>query len=277
MGAKKLWILVLGVVGIFLISTINLTESKSVEDMLLDTFKKEYKPVEPLLPPDAKITPGFREGVGPVVGNAQMVQGKVYVVHKGETAAYQLKKDLPLYSGDILVAMGRSRLNAKMQDKSVFALSPSTKLVIDEAVYDPAKDERKSLISLLFGRARFIVAKLKGKSSYSIKTPTAVAGVRGSDFALSVTPQKERMSSNKNTLLSRIHFVKEAHAQIGLSLLTAVVTGPGTTVSFAGAMGVAQTVGPVSVSAAAAGGAASAAAAVGAAACLLYTSPSPRD
>lgn len=142
-----------------------------------------------------------------------MVQGKVLVVHKGQSVAYKLQKDHPLFIGDMLVSGKRSRLNAKMHDKSVFSLSPYTKLVIDKSFYDPEKNERSSFLSLWFGRARFIVQKRLGKTDYKIKTLTSVCGLRDSDFALAVVPHEEKTSFIKK-FLSLINPIRKAHAQV---------------------------------------------------------------
>lgn len=240
-------------------------QGAGVEDKLLDILKKEYAPIEKLLPPDVKVQPGFKEGVGPVIGNVQVVQGEVFVFHKGQSAAYKLVQDHPLYNGDTVVSGERARLNARLQDKSVFSLAPNSKLVLDESIYNVQKDERSSTLSLLFGKARFIVAKITGKSDYNIKTPTAVCGLRGSDLALSVAPEEEKISffSRMYAVLSP---VREAHAAPAAVLLTVLVTGPETTVGFAGTVGAMQVVGPVSVSAAAAGASAIAPVTVGLAA-----------
>ncbi len=235
---------------------------------LLDTFQKEYKPPVPLLPPDVGVKPGFEAGEGVAVGNVQMVQGDVYVVHKSSRSAYQLKENLPLFAGDALIAGERSRLNAKLNDKSAFALAPNSKLVIDESVYDPSKDERSSLLSLFFGKARLIVSKIQGKSQYEVKTPTAVCGIRGSDFGLSVSPVEKKSSALKKNFASFLA-VPNAYAQPAAApLMTIVVTGPETTVGFAGAIGATQTVGPASACAAVAGASATTPVAVGAAAAL---------
>ena len=239
----------------------------NTNENLLDIFKKEYKPPVPLLPPGVTVKPGFEAGEGAAVGNVQAAQGDVYVVHQSGRSAYRLKENLPLFAGDALVTGERSRLNAKMNDKSVFALAPNTKLVIDKSLYNPSKDERSSLLSLLFGKARLIVAKLQGTSQYEVKTPTAVCGVRGSDFGLSVTPIEKKSSTLKRNLASLVA-VPDAYAQPAPPLMTIVVTGPDTTVGFAGAVGATQTVGPASVCAAAAGAAAGVPTVVGAAAAL---------
>ena len=261
------WIVGLVITISLLAAGLAVTESSSVEDAILEKLQKEFKPVEPLLSPDVEIRPGFQPGAGPAIGNVQAAQGDAFVVHKGQKAAYRLMKDHPLFTGDTLVASDRSRLNAMLNDKSVLALASYSKLVIDKSVYDANKDERSSLLTLLFGRARFIIAKLRGADpNYTIQTPTAVCGVRGSDLALAVVPDGSNLSSTGGSLASRLGLIRVAHAAPAASFLTTIVTGPGTTVGFSGLVGPTQIVGPASVCSAAAGAAAISPIGVGAAA-----------
>jgi hypothetical protein len=251
----------------FIVSMMTLgTGVGNTTENLIEQFQKEYKPPVPLLPADVSVKPGFEPGEGSVIGNVQMAQGEVYVIHKGSSAAYLLKEYLPLFVADTLVSGDRSRVNVKMNDKSVFALAPNSKLVIDKSIYDPSKDERSSLLTLLFGKARLIVSKLRGNSQYEVRSPTAVCGVRGSDFGLSVGPEEKKSSALNNRLFS-FFLVRKAYAQPALGpLVTIVVTGPETTLGFTGAAGPTQTVGPASASAAATGASATAPVAVGGAA-----------
>lgn len=248
-----------------LLFTINIPsgESASFAESLLGKFKKEYKPPQPLLPPDVQIKPGFEPGKGMAIGNVQMVQGDVYVVHKGQPSAYKLKKDNPLFTEDTLVTSERARLSASLNDKSVFSLSSNSKLVLDQSIYDPSKNERTSVLSLLFGKARFIVSKISKREDYRVKTPTAVCGVRGSDFAINVSPDTEEITALQ-TLLSYLVPVREARAAVPGALLTTVVTGEATTVGFVGTIGGTQVVGPFAVCAASTGAAAIAPITVGA-------------
>ncbi len=258
-----LWVLGVMVLGSALMFNTGKTGADSLSDRILNYLKKEAEPVEPLLPPGVKLKPGFEPGEGPIIGNLQMVQGDVLVFHRGESIAYKLQKDNPLYTGDTLITGDRSRANALLNDRSVISLAANSKLVIDESFYDPQEEKRSSLLSLLFGKARFIVAKLRGDSRYAINTPTAVCGLRGSDLALAVLPEENDVSFLPR-LFALLNPVNRAHAQAPLPLATFLVTGAETTVSFTGAAGAAQTVGPFAVSAASAGAAAAAPITVGA-------------
>lgn len=261
---KMLWIGAVIIIGLFMVINVAVSADTDLGKRLLNNFKI-FEPVEPLLPPDVKIMPKFVEGTEANVGHVQKTQGKVYVIHKDDSVAYRLKKNYSLFSGDTLITSRRSRINAVMKDKSIFALASSSKMVIDKSIYDPEKETRTSIFGVLFGRVRFIVKKLTGRSRFTVKTQTAVCGVRGSDFAISVRPATEETSSIDN-FFAKFSLIRKAHAFIPGVLITTVVTGPATTVGFTGAVGAATVVGPASVAAAATGAAATASIAVGAAA-----------
>ncbi|MFC1581151.1 FecR domain-containing protein, partial [Thermodesulfobacteriota bacterium] len=182
----------------------------------------------------------FEKGMGPDIGSAQMVQGEALVVHKGQSVAYKLKKGSPIFAGDMLVTKERSRLNAKMNDKSVIGLAPVSKLVIDKSVYDPKKDERSSFLSLMWGRARFIVSKLtKSKPNYQVKTPTAVCGVRGTDFAIAVSPDGEQFAAFQKSFAPKVSLVSTAHAAAAVPV-TVIVVGPNGSVTVKTTLGTTQ-------------------------------------
>jgi hypothetical protein len=249
-GRKKTLVLAAAIMaGLFLTLNISVSEGDSLMDRLLGNFKEEQKPVKPLLPPGVEVRPGFEPGKGAAIGKAQMVQGEALVVHKGESVAYNLKQDIPLFTGDMLVTMEKARVSVILNDQSVFALAPVSKLVLDKSIYDPEKKMRASRLSLWFGRARFMVAKIAGKSEYKVRTPTAVCGVRGSDFAIAVTPGTVKTSSLPTFLC-----FNEAYAANGQT--TTLLTGEDTTANFTGDAGPSQSVGPNSLSSSSTGGAA---------------------
>lgn len=195
-------------------------------DQLVEVFKKDIKPKLSLIPAGIKIAKGFKPGTGKAIGTFKAIKGTVLAIHRDEKTAYILKKGNKLYTSDTLISEKQSKAQAKLNDGSFITLGPYTKIVFDKSVYDPSKPTRNSLLNLLFGKARFIVTKLANfrDSRFNIKTPTAVAGVRGSDFAICVAP--------------------------GSPLTTTIMTGEGTNVTFAGNTGPTQLVGPMSASSA---------------------------
>lgn len=233
----------------------------STGDAFLNRFKV-VTPVEPLLPKDVKTDMGFEMGPGLPVGTVQKLSGQVYVIHRKEKIAYRLKGDSPLFEGDTIVTSTRSRINAIMQDQSLFSMAPSAMMVIDKSYYNAEKKERSSIMGLLFGQVRFLVKKLGASPNFRVKTPTAVCGVRGSDFAVAVGPEEGPKQSALDRILDRLNPVSEAHAIVPMVLGTTVLTGASTSVTFAGVIGTTQIVGPYAVSFAAVGAGATSAVAV---------------
>ena len=254
---KKLWFGIIFIMTLFLIVNVSGLIGADLGEKLLKNFKI-VKPAESLLPPDIIVKPGFAEGSGRPIGTIQKIRGEAYVIHKNENAAFRLKNNFPLYTGDTMITSDESSINAVMNDKSLVTLASYSKITLTESVYDPKKDTRSSLINVLFGQVRFIVVKITGVPNFTVKTPTAVCGVRGTDFCVSVIPVSVKSSG--------LGIVSKAYAFEPSSLITTVMTGPDSTVEFAGIAGPTTIIGPTSAAAAEFGTAATSASFVGSAA-----------
>ncbi len=134
----------------------------------------------------------FAPKKGESIGTVQYVQGKVLIIPHGGYDAYHLQKSLPvpIFNGDTIVTGKQSRITLLMKDQSTLTLTAQSKMVIDRSVYNPESKQRDTTLHLLLGRLRAVVAKITGENSYRVQTPTATAGVRGTDFALVVVPSQ---------------------------------------------------------------------------------------
>jgi hypothetical protein len=137
-----------------------------------------------LLPEGLVIKDLYEPGIGSPVGKTQKVQGEVVIVHKDLLIGYRAEKDLDLFKGDAIVTLADGRIWFQLNDGSVLTLAPDAKLVISRSIYDPKKKSRMSFLNVTLGKVRFLVKKLVDfkRSDVRVKTKTAVAGVRGSDF-----------------------------------------------------------------------------------------------
>jgi hypothetical protein len=142
---------------------------------------------------------GEREPVGKILS----VQGKVRIIHKDMARDYWAKKDLPLHKGDSIITQEKSQVRFKLNDGSIMTMGSRTKLVLNRSVYDPKKKTRSSFFEMSLGKARFWLKKLfyLRLSESKVKTPTAVMGVRGSDFIIKATPKLTEVTALKDTLL----------------------------------------------------------------------------
>jgi len=135
------------------------------------------------------ILPGFAAGLGRSVGVVQQVQGEVFITHDGEIQGVEATRRMRLYKGDTIQTFDDGRLRMRLQDGSIISLASNTKLKLTRSVYEKKKKRRSSFFSMALGKARFFVVKVLDfkRSEFKVKTPTAVCGVRGSDFILEAT------------------------------------------------------------------------------------------
>ena len=210
-----------GLVLILLLSSAEQTAANSIsrEELLeLLTTETDVDPLQLRALPEENFQ---GQEQGQAAGQVKRVQGTVIFIPKGGYDAYYLDKSAPVavHDGDTLITAKNSRVTLLMLDKSKLTLTPQSKMVIDKSLYDPAANRRDTKLRLLLGRLRAVVSKITGDNSYNIQTPTATAGVRGTDFALAVSPD-----------------------------MTALLTGGGdSTVELTSAAGGKLTVGPLSV------------------------------
>jgi len=260
---KKIAVYCLLMLGVLLTFNIPVLYCEDSGKKLLEKFKT-YTPDIPLIPADVTLSDKFAKLEKKKVGKINQVEGTAYVMHFGQKIAYRLKDNIPLFGKDTLVTFPGSRLNAVMNDKSVLALAPQAKLTIEKSEYSWFGNKRSTVMNLVWGRARFIVKKLSGKPGFTVKTKTAVCGTRATDFAVSVAPaDKGKKVSALDRFLAYLSFIKKAHALAPDQTITAVLTGPKSTVGLTGDVGDTSIVGPASVAGAVGGEAASEASFVG--------------
>ena len=86
------------------------------------------------------------------------------------------------------VRTGNGRIEITFDDDSTVKISPNSKLVIDEFVFDPNPKKSKMAFKVAAGTARFATGKLGlvDKNKIKIRTPTATIGIRGTDFTTTV-------------------------------------------------------------------------------------------
>lgn len=194
---------------------------------LLQFLEKEHVPSENLLPAQVTVMKGFQPGTGLSVGEVQEVHGTVLVLHYGSDRAYRLQEKMPVFRGDTLITEQDSRVALLLIDKSALSLAPRSKMLIKRSFYDASsqKEKRNTKIQLLFGRLRSFVSKIAGDSDYTITTPTAVAGVRGTDFALVVGPVSRKPSRCETFSQPSSSLSSSGDQGLITSLMTALITG----------------------------------------------------
>ena len=96
--------------------------------------------------------------------------------------------------GDELRTGRPGRMRIVFQDDTVLTVSDDSRVVVDEQVFDPNQGKSRSVLGLLEGRVSALVSEYYHRSGavYEIRTATAVAGVRGTEFVVTYDPRDDR-------------------------------------------------------------------------------------
>lgn len=124
-------------------------------------------------------------------GTVAAVQGTFEVQHTGTWQAAH--SGLPVFVGDRLRTGADGRGKVVFQDDSVLAVAPNTEIRLDAQVFDPGAGKFNSLLHLVGGKIRAWVSEYyrEPHARYEVETPTAVAGVRGTEFVAAYDPSTE--------------------------------------------------------------------------------------
>lgn len=128
-------------------------------------------------------------------GIFMVVKGQVSIDSaKGEKNS--AKVGSKVYPGDTIISLADSRGKIVMSDRNVINISPDTKIQIAKYENDPASGSKNVEMNLLQGKVRNNVEQSYDgeKSKFLIKTPTAVAGVRGTQFLTGYNPKTQMTS-----------------------------------------------------------------------------------
>lgn len=133
---------------------------------------------------------GFSIQAAEEAGTITELEGTVRIARAG-AGVEPAELNGVVYVGDQISTMRESRVTVLFKDESVLTLSPDTSLVIDEMVYKPETSFRSSMFNLLTGTIKGVVGGWfsddEELARYEVKTPTAVAGIRGTTFVASVS------------------------------------------------------------------------------------------
>lgn len=122
-----------------------------------------------------------------VHGVLRVVKGdvKIQSVKKGQLIKARIGEQV--FPRDVILIGKDSRAKIVMVDNNEINISPESQVEIQHYEFDPAAGKKDVLLNVIYGKVRAKVEqKYDGKSAkFQVKTPSAVAGVRGTDFLAS--------------------------------------------------------------------------------------------
>jgi hypothetical protein len=135
------------------------------------------------------------------VGKAESASGTVSVEREGKTEA--LKTGGPIYLHDSVKTGANSSVELVFLDESRVKMAESTVMEITEYLFNPSEKTRQGLLSMVSGKARFVVQDLQDYKDkrFRVQTQTAVVGTRDTDFVVSFDPRSKGHSGCREGFL----------------------------------------------------------------------------
>jgi FecR protein len=123
------------------------------------------------------------------IGLTTGIDGKVYQTHKDQSEKFQAELAGPIFMDDQFETEYTSKALFTFDDQSTLTMSEDTVININKHIFNPDKNIRETIINASLGWVRFkVTKKLANGSSFKVVTPTAIAGVRGTEFVVKVEP-----------------------------------------------------------------------------------------
>jgi hypothetical protein len=124
------------------------------------------------------------------VGTFTKVEGMVDIQRTGMTKASPVRAGDPVSLGDAVRTLRGGKAEIRFRDETVLQIAPESRITIDQYSFGAGESRDRGVLGLFRGKVRAVVSKAKASvvragatdTGFSIKTPTAIAGVRGTDF-----------------------------------------------------------------------------------------------
>ena len=120
------------------------------------------------------------------VGYVKTVTGEAFVVTASQSVKAQPGTAVLL--GSLLKTSKASSMGVTFKDNTLMSFGPDTEMAVDEYLYAPAEGDLKLSTRLTRGTLNYVsgvIAKLK-PTAVTVKTPTGIIGVRGTQFVAKV-------------------------------------------------------------------------------------------
>jgi len=124
------------------------------------------------------------------IGYVKIVTGEAWVSSAGQRVKAQAGTAVML--GSRLQTGAAASLGVSFKDNTMMSFGPDTELTVDEYLYAPAQNELKLSTRLIRGTLNYISGVIERLSpeSVTVKTPTGIIGVRGTQFLAKVEDEQ---------------------------------------------------------------------------------------
>ncbi|MBU1076988.1 MAG: FecR domain-containing protein [Spirochaetes bacterium] len=114
-----------------------------------------------------------------------LVKGSAYILREDDPAKIRVKIGKRILPNDVIITGKNSAVNIVIADRGLFKIKQNSNVSLKDLIRVDG-DNNKARIKVTAGKIVLGLQKLKRGSSFEVETPTAVAGVRGTSFMVSV-------------------------------------------------------------------------------------------
>jgi hypothetical protein len=118
-----------------------------------------------------------KAGAAGAVGQVATVQGSATMMRANDSPI-PLQVGDPIFKKDTLATGANATLGVTFDDETTFSLSPNTRIVVDDYVYQGGSGN-SALFNVAVGTAAFVASQIAKTGDMKVATPVATLGIRG--------------------------------------------------------------------------------------------------
>jgi len=168
-------------------------------------------PAQPSAPaaPNSDATTPATDAPEEPIGNVATVTGSASVIRNDKTTPLKVKDDV--YLNDVVQTSANSTLGITFVDATTFNLKASTRITIDNYVYEDGGKSNAAIFDVAKGTAAFVAAAVAKTGDMKITTPTATLGIRGTTGLVEVP--EGAAANNPNNVAVKLY--PDADGRVG--------------------------------------------------------------
>lgn len=129
---------------------------------------------------------GAFTGVGASpIGQVETIEGGA-TAQRADGSVQTLEVGAKIYQDDVVQTDGGGRVSLTFTDGTIFTLSPGSRMIIDELIYDPAGSSNSGAFNLVQGGFVFIAGQVAKTGGMDVNTPSATMGIRGTTVVVDI-------------------------------------------------------------------------------------------
>jgi len=157
---------------------------RSAADVELKMHEKDTTPTFSKKMRTGKTADG--DEIAIITGRITSVNGDVTLLENNRKTWAAAKQGMIVEEGDTIRTGGNGKIEITLENGNIISLQPNSEIKIHKLRQDTKSGEYDNSFSSGYGKIKAVVEKIGQKSTFQVKTPTAVCAVRGTVMYLDI-------------------------------------------------------------------------------------------